>query len=187
MCTVDVMNRQRADWFQFPSNGKAHVSSYRIPINDQQSFNSLQTGKHMCTRWKASCWWQPCSCFNSLQTGSTGGSSTSPRRQVSIPFKRGKHMCTSIPFKRESTCAQKPTIVRCKVNGFNSLQTGKHMCTFLKMANSVCSDEVVFQFPSNGKAHVHFNFIFGNTHIVICSFNSLQTGKHMCTCILFGR
>ena len=36
---------------------------------------------------------------------------------------------------------------------FNSLQTGKHMCTFVKDIGWTHRFE--FQFPSNGKAHVH--------------------------------
>ena len=37
----------------------------------------------------------------------------------------------SIPFKRESTCALLPDCPEVEVQekGFNSLQTGKHMCT----------------------------------------------------------
>ena len=62
-------------------------------------------------------------------------------------------------------------------NGFNSLQTGKHMGTSAKSSNPLAED--AFQFPTNGKAH-------GNPMEFIRSvpgtgFNSLQTGKHMGT------
>ena len=88
--------------FQFPSNGKAHV--HRVvgaPKHGFQvgGFNSLQTGKHMCTK---------------LDRINEYGEIIT----VSIPFKRestcapshsklvtGDLVTVSIPFKRESTCA----------------------------------------------------------------------------------
>ena len=113
--------------FQFPSNGKAHVhgiigghkddevETVSIPFKREstcahgsvlsdisavaKSFNSLQTGKHMCTKM--------------LQ---------SPEH-----FRRSS---VSIPFKRESTCARP----------FEELRSYRSQR---------------FQFPSNGKAHVH--------------------------------
>ena len=39
--------------FQFPSNGKAHVHLFvddKVGVGGDKSFNSLQTGKHMCTK-----------------------------------------------------------------------------------------------------------------------------------------
>ena len=114
----------------------------------------------------------------------------------------------SIPCKRESTCAlthsrkQSPPASRC----FHSLQTGKHMCTYLRSAKeyarpivsipckreSTCArhrndcrdrSRKQFPFPANGKAHVHectFNLI---SYVEVEGFHSLQTGKHMCTAI----
>ena len=89
------------DLFQFPSNGKAYMHTEIITEICQPiySFNSLQTGKHICTsrtapgtggRWQS---------FNSLQTG--------------------KHICTEQIVGRQ----QRGDL------GFNSLQTGKHICT----------------------------------------------------------
>ena len=60
----------------------------------------------------------------------------------------------SIPFKRESTCAQRVEKFRLKtLQSFNSLQTGKHMCTAIGQGFEKLLE--AFQFPSNGKAHVH--------------------------------
>ena len=85
----------------------------------------------------------------------------------------------SIPFKRESTCALKHIDLEATfVYGFNSLQTGKHMCTDVWNGFFPLSKE--FQFPSNGKAHVHTSGISSSGTLALC-FNSLQTGKHMCT------
>ena len=115
--------------FQFPSNGKAHVhqekpKSVAAALLDNLCFNSLQTGKHMCTSVVNSpLFIFSASGFNSLQTG--------------------KHMCTDKGEKKEER-----TLLR-----FNSLQTGKHMCTCDKAVVVVPVPE--FQFPSNGKAHVH--------------------------------
>ncbi len=141
--------------FQFPSNGKAHVHEDLCPSPKLISacFNSLQTGKHMCTASDPMVGERASRCFNSLQTG--------------------KHMCTktlkkgleakevSIPFKRESTCARN-----------------------YKLHNAYGFKEVKFQFPSNGKAHVHTLRAYGVYRQVYC-FNSLQTGKHMCTYPIF--
>ena len=92
--------RERRQWFQFPSNGKARV-------------NNNRSGR------------------------------TCSRNFVSIPFKREgtceQHHATaakniyavaSIPFKREGTCEQ-------------------------VIAEEETDDGTVFQFPSNGKAHVN--------------------------------
>ena len=111
----------------------------------------------------------------------------------------------SIPFKRESTCAHGSVLsdISAVAKSFNSLQTGKHMCTVL-YPHSGIGYPVAFPFPSNGKAHVHYStqtrswkdfskFQFpsnGKAHVhenfkeqtlEKNSFNSLQTGKHMCT------
>ena len=104
----------------------------------------------MCTAGQTCYRSQPEACFNSLQTG--------------------KHMCTrpthshctvsrhdvSIPFKRESTCALR-----------GQRNTNQNL------------DAVLFQFPSNGKAHVHEQRLVDT--LLMFGFNSLQTGKHMCT------
>ena len=126
----------------------AHYRRIRNPVA-VFGFHSLQTGKHMCTKYrhKEETW---------IQT-------------VSIPFKR-ESTCAriypscnwdlqevvSIPFKRESTCAHKelskeqlsvlfpfPSNGKAHVHkidaseinnsrdfSFHSLQTGKHMCTY---------------------------------------------------------
>ena len=100
---------------------------------------------------------------------------------VSIPFKR-ESTCAlelirrnsalsavmaievSIPFKRESTCALTlfnfSTLLTKLSNGFNSLQTGKHMCTSAERWSNATWTPTVASLPG---------------------FNSLQTGKHMCT------
>ena len=84
---------------------------------------------------------------------------------VSIPFKRESTCAQGVnPFliessKRESTIAQKNGVYEYYCQGrFNSLQTGKHMCTVKDVLDGVTSESIEFgqfQFPSNGKAHVH--------------------------------
>ena len=163
--------------FPFPSNGKAHVHSgiFFALLILVFCFHSLQTGKHMCTKEK------PVETpgeegFHSLQTGkhmctkvmktqfssslilfpfpSNGKAHVHAKSiytelledgRVSIPFKRESTcaqimknlvgmilMVVSIPFKRESTCAL--CLLGAETfsveNGFHSLQTGKHMCTY---------------------------------------------------------
>ena len=85
------------DMFQFPSNGKAYTKPNSLinPVPEYESFNSLQTGKH-------------------IQRDSI-------RRIIMFDA-----MC------------------------FNSLQTGKHIQS--ENENEVAV-ELVFQFPSNGKAY----------------------------------
>ena len=87
---------------------------------------------------------------------------------VSIPFKResvsqvnilrtyGHDFSVSIPFKRES------------VSQVTEMERG-----------GIASQEVVFQFPSNGKAY-HKNMNTSPTaRLTLYSFNSLQTGKRI--------
>ena len=176
MCTqlAETNAKSPRQAFQFPSNGKAHV--------------------HWSCLWGR--WW--------------------------IRF------CVSIPFKRESTCALKGVFnVQRKTFKFQFPSNGKaHVHVLAVPTNNILSTEFQFpsngkahvhdvsdkvnnnpdefQFPSNGKAHVHVvrlddweelvEFQFpsnGKAHVhaiiagviygpYIC-FNSLQTGKHICT------
>ena len=86
------------------------------------SFNSLQTGKHICTLsvTLVGCFG---SGFNSLQTGKH----ICTHKQA--PMGKTKCLYVSIPFKRESIYARKPLFLFSFSLGFNSLQTGKHICT----------------------------------------------------------
>ena len=102
--------------FQFPSNGKAHV--HRTPGLAKRYFKGV------------------------FQFPSNG--------KAHVHLDHASRYCMfalSIPFKRESTCARRK--------------------------------DFKFQFPSNGKAHVHS--IIDRNISAAASFNSLQTGKHMCT------
>ena len=141
-----------------------------------QGFNSLQTGKHMCTSMEYLNHKKHEDRFNSLQTGKHMCTVNVQRKQSGAAssfnsLQTGKHMCTkkvefnvgynlvSIPFKRESTCARDlATEFRNDKVRFNSLQTGKHMCT--RPSNGVTLEQLMkmFQFPSNGKAHVHLPY-----------------------------
>ena len=108
-------------------------------------FNSLQTGKHIQSRFLHLC--------------------SFSRRWVSIPFKRESISkadeaetwdiigSVSIPFKRESIS---------------------------KVHSDIIMDDVSkeFQFPSNGKAYPKKDYADFKS-IRVCSFNSLQTGKHI--------
>ena len=89
--------------------------------------------------------------------------------------------CVSIPFKRESTCAQS------NVKG-HSVYRGRQVSIPFKR-ESTCAlscdypgcKKKKFQFPSNGKAHVHRKKKEEGSDGDNQRFNSLQTGKHMCT------
>ena len=137
-------------------------------------FDSLQTGKHRQTlsaQLAQACRSQG---FNSLQTG----------RHIQTNAEKGilrsGDSMVSIPFKREGTFRLLSMCVLATIvtNGFNSLQTGRHIQTF-KSTDSTSPYAGRFQFPSNGKAHSDTvrvsddNFQEG--------FNSLQTGRHIQT------
>ena len=94
------------------------------PLSSDESFNSLQTGRHVeTTLWNSSFLSFNLSRFNSLQTGRhvETGERTVNRKCV-------VHLQVSIPFKREGTWKQKM----------------KNL-TFVLIIG-------LFQFPSNGKA-----------------------------------
>ena len=114
--------------FQFPSNGKAHVNlgalSY-LKVDAGYRFNSLQTGRHM---WTEDNWFKIMSFIGWFQFPSNGKAHANKLTENVI----------------SGIC-----------DGFNSLQTGRHMWTF---------SQRVFH-SSNQKK----------------SFNSLQTGRHMWT------
>ena len=159
------------EMFQFPSNGKAHSdSSQRNRTSFAESFNSLQTGRHIQTIGTHVNLLIPGEGFNSLQTGRhiqtrTQYKTTYKAFYVSIPFKRGRHIqtrlictirmlnCVSIPFKREGTFRRS-----------NFFRNHEHN---------------MFQFPSNGKAHS--DTLQTRTTRTSSSFNSLQTGRHIQT------
>ena len=122
--------------FQFPSNGKAHSDRREIAprwfaiLTDKESFNSLQTGRHIQTES------EPLKrgreykkCFNSLQTG--------------------RHIQT----QTRSFLRFRSSVIR--MLSFNSLQTGRHIQT--PTCDTLLPDPRMssrrFQFPSNGKAH----------------------------------
>ena len=89
---------------------------------------------------------------------------------------------------------------------FNSLQTGKHICTY-DYDWQLSAGAEMFQFPSNGKAYMHDirkskwdhdsvwvsipfkresiyarrSYQRNSRHLYTLCFNSLQTGKHICT------
>ena len=136
--------------FQFPSNGKAYhkMNLFAQPCHAIWiSFNSLQTGKRITRFFPYS--------------------NTKRRWQkVSIPFKResvsqagrraddNPHLRhVSIPFKRESVSQEARgndrdvTVTSC----FNSLQTGKRITS--KIIHLSIFADLMFQFPSNGKAY----------------------------------
>ena len=137
--------------FQFPSNGKAHVhpSTPNALPSGITRFNSLQTGKHMCTEETASMPTKAERSFNSLQTG--------------------KHMCTGffrIPLSMLSVLFQFPSNGKAHVHSLFSLPQAEIEKVFQFPSNGKAhvhslfslpqaEIEKVFQFPSNGKAHVH--------------------------------
>ena len=64
-------NPSRLILFQFPSNGKAYMHEIQREakkVHKQVRFNSLQTGRHICTTRQRKLRFQSSS-FNSLQTG----------------------------------------------------------------------------------------------------------------------
>ena len=137
-------------------------------------FNSLQTGKHMCTSpnilapvWTRKLFQFPSNGKAHVHAPTSRVEAEEEEVVVSIPFKRESTcaqgigmlflfgMLVSIPFKRESTCAQSSSaMAETLYLSFNSLQTGKHMCTPFYYLQDF-QERILFQFPSNGKAHVH--------------------------------
>ena len=158
--------------FQFPSNGKAH--------SDQESahswgkilscFNSLQTGRLIQTLpTTVSCLFT-LPCFNSLQTGrliqTIGSLIVTPEVLSFNSLQTGRLIQTlnrkrpnpssvvSIPFKREGSFRLKIAIaifISC-VMMFQFPSNGKAHSDETVVDNSV-SASYAFQFPSNGKAH----------------------------------
>ena len=158
--------------FQFPSNGKAHVhKKQRISKQKPWQVSIPFKRESTCALYRGNnLYVQPCS-FNSLQTG--------------------KHMCTendalgknliievSIPFKRESTCARNPV--------GNNRRWHREEVSIPFKRESTCAPShsecifdvamIVFQFPSNGKAHVHRE---GSTSepLCLCLFQFPSNGK----------
>ena len=183
--------------FQFPSNGKPYTKKVieRILNLDPNSFNSLQTGKHI-QRYKRYCAaLAENRSFNSLQTGthiqrcnlasfffdlkSFNSLQTGKHIQSYLVFKwqSDPDELVSIPFKRESISK----VVRaCKVTKtdpvFQFPSNGK---AYPKQLQSVSKKLLKkFQFPSNGKAYPKEHNLRINGSI-LCGFNSLQTGKHI--------
>ena len=120
----------------------------RFHVNHDNRFNSLQTGKHICTHPQLE---QYCGGLQ-FQFPSNGKAYMHHRSCkisvdtvfVSIPFKResiyaqgakqalqAEKEFVSIPFKRESIYARraKQSSHTSRKSCFNSLQTGKHICT----------------------------------------------------------
>ena len=153
MNTLTAVSLIYAQGFQFPSNGKAYPKP--LPNFPTPRFFTL--------------------CFNSLQTGKRIQSCNS-----NIMVIRMRHT-VSIPFKRESVSKEDSALFHSvlKVQGFNSLQTGKRIqrhslkdsgrsvsdCVSIPFKReSVSKGEKLkkvlkatatlkFQFPSNGKAY----------------------------------
>ena len=139
--------------FQFPSNGKAYpkVACLDRPVIRYISFNSLQTGKHI----------------QRDQRRGQGGRQSRIRFQfpsngkaypkLKQPLKRKPKLRVSIPFKRESISKgiRRAEHSEDNADGFNSLQTGKHI---QRSNRGKCQDKK--------------------------GFNSLQTGKHIQSCSL---
>ena len=108
-----------------------HIFRWNVLRWLQFCFNSLQTGKHMCTKKMA---------------------------VVKDPY--GLHGSgVSIPFKRESTCAhgdQGEYVNHQNDTSFQFPSNGKaHVHSFPKNSGASSNNAPMFQFPSNGKAHVH--------------------------------
>ena len=201
---IQRMNGKRYDLgqvgFQFPSNGKA-----------------ISKG-----RQKMECW---CACYL-FQFPSNGkaypkerGAETEqvikevfqfPSNGKAYPKTSKSFPCgfldlrVSIPFKRESISKEVGKTVRLTATGtgFNSLQTGKHIQSQIKVRGSGHNSQVsipfkrekhiqsvvdwivfspgtlLFQFPSNGKAYPKVSTLERSCKENGC-FNSLQTGKHI--------
>ena len=106
LCWRTTKERRHAGKFQFPSNGKAYLNGKNFeifPVRDRNSFNSLQTGKHIWTPAMLVSGKLTQNRFNSLQTG--------------------KHIWT---HSHSHLCQPQSRVC------FNSLQTGKHIWTFQK-------------------------------------------------------
>ena len=122
-----------------------------------ESFNSLQTGKHI-----ESVCWLFCLVFNIMVSIPFKRESTSKavvaRRLVSISgesfnsLQTGKHIESKLMTFNELLQA---------VEGFNSLQTGKHIERTENTSVTLTAEK--FQFPSNGKAHRKCRILEYNT------------------------
>ena len=139
-------------------------------------FDSLQTGKHIQTIHRsAESMRGRLKSFDSLQTGKHIQTSffffrlSSPPPRVSIPFKRER---TFRQHSRNFTYMERP-------DGFDSLQTGKHIQTGEQQVCPNGNRRNEFRFPSNGKAHSDI----GIPVVLLAGFgfDSLQTGKHIQT------
>ena len=135
--------------FQFPSNGKAHSDLTAPPKGGHNNFcfNSLQTGRHIQTISIES--FVPGTDMFQFPSNGKAHSDISP----SDP-RRHLWVNVSIPFKREGTFRHFTIRPEKTSMGerFNSLQTGRHIQTFL--CRPIWQEpKGRFQFPSNGKAH----------------------------------
>ena len=114
-------------WFPFPSNGKAHVHAYgRVGIIHTDCFHSLQTGKHMCTGSRArnlvlaNCLF-PFPSNGKAHVHKTKWEFSGVAKGQKFPFpSNGKAHVHYTPTADEDE----------EQDGFHSLQTGKHMCTY---------------------------------------------------------
>ena len=188
--------------FQFPSNGKSYPKVVcGIPqqiLNDDDSFNSLQTGNHIQRCISNRCICHPCDQFQFPSNGKSYPKITETELQEMI------EKLVSIPFKREIISKESywhhdPVET---YEGFNSLQTGNHIQRHIDVVNQATADR--FQFPSNGKSYPKSNieewasiedgkFQFPSNgksypkegsdprwHVLPRPrFNSLQTGNHI--------
>ena len=130
---TDQLDRCRPQvLFPFPSNGKAHVHKHRSDHHEHLNLFPF-----------------PSNGKAHVHTGSV------------VEYEDGVSG-VSIPFKRESTCAQTPTML--------TQSRGVHIVSIPFKRESTCA-----QIPSN--------FFFNDFFI---RFHSLQTGKHMCTVVCNG-
>ena len=191
--------RNRSGAFQFPSNGKAYPKEYTNNQTGQVSlsFNSLQTGKRI-QRPTTSTTGTPDD--DVFQFPSNGKADPKQRCHAG----RLRWGPVSIPFKRES--GSKDVRAKASVNevdeGFNSLQTGKHIqrdhkslgltrnlkvsipfkresvskaIELLPLATGVGVVSIPFKRESVSKAYRKRSAYLKHQK----SFNSLQTGKHI--------
>ena len=158
--------------FPFPSNGNAHrkpaVFLYLIIPQFNQSFHSLQTGKHIASRRYDRCDSELCRVsipFKRERLSQVSGACRGQDifgRSVSIPFKRerlsqGRGAHSAPPSKMGFHSLQTGNrSTSAFVNGnltatgsFHSLQTGKHIASPTFRYTGEFADE--FPFPSNGK------------------------------------
>ena len=161
--------------FQFPSNGKAHgkMGVRQGKSNGVDSFNSLQTGKHMESGEDVSDS-IVAAMFQFPSNGKAHGKKEDPnadRIAMSDSFnslQTGKHMERN---KTQTHGRKNPAFC------FNSLQTGKHMERRAKIDGKVRVRRG-FNSLQTGK-HMESVSALNRTLLWRHSFNSLQTGKHM--------